>query len=40
MLAKKQGHCQIFEKSYVHSRGHSFDPKFMEFGQNVNPYKI
>ena len=27
---------QILEKPCVHSRGHSFDPKFMKLCQNVN----
>ena len=31
---------QIIERPSVHSRGHSFDPKFMKLCQNVNPYKI
>ena len=47
-LSSKLGHVgsktrslgQILEKPFVHSRGHSFDPKFMKFCQNENPYKI
>ena len=31
---------QILEKSWVHSRGDSFDPKFMELYQNVNHHNI
>ena len=31
---------QISEKPSVHSRGHSFKPKFMKLCQNVNSYKI
>ena len=31
---------QIFEKSCEHSRGHSFDPKFMKLCQNVNYHNI
>ena len=31
---------QIIETNCVHSRGHSFDPKFMKFGQNVNPNNV
>ena len=30
----------ILEKLLVHSRGHSFDAKFMKRCQNVNPYEI
>ena len=30
---------QILEKPCVLSRGHSFDPKFMELCQKVNPHK-
>ena len=26
---------QILENPFVHSRGHSFDPKFMKLSQNV-----
>ena len=40
----KLGHAgllgQILEKPRVHSKGHSFDPKFMKLCQNVNAYKI
>ena len=31
---------QILEKHCVHSRGHSFDPKFMKLYQNVNDHDI
>ena len=31
---------QILEKPFVHSRGHSFDLKFMKLYQNVNDYNI
>ena len=31
---------QILEKPFVHSRGHSFDSKFMKLYQNANDYKI
>ena len=31
---------QILEIPSVHSRGHSFDPKFMTLCQNVNHYNI
>ena len=31
---------QILEKPCVHSRGHSFDPKFMKVCQNVNHHNI
>ena len=31
---------QILEKPCVHSKRHSFDPKFMNFYQNVNHYYI
>ena len=31
---------QILEKPCVHSRGHSFDPKYMKLYQNVNDYNI
>ena len=31
---------QILEKPCVHSRGHSFDRKFMKLCQNVNHYNI
>ena len=31
---------QIFEKPCVHSRGHSFDSKFMKLFKNVNDYNI
>ena len=31
---------QIVEKPCLHSRGHSFDLKFMKVCQNVNSYKI
>ena len=30
----------IIEKQGFHSRGHSFDPKFMKLRQNVNPHNI
>ena len=44
----KQGHVgsetrslgQILEKPCVHSKRHSFDPKFMNFYQNVNHHYI
>ena len=31
---------QIIEKPCVHSRGHSFDHKFMKLCQNVNHHNI
>ena len=31
---------QILEKPSVHSRGHSFNPKFMKLCQNVNHNNI
>ena len=31
---------QILEKPCVHSRGHSFDSKFMKLYQNVNDHNI
>ena len=31
---------QILEKPCVHSRGHSFDHKFMKLFQNVNHHNI
>ena len=31
---------QILEKHYVHSRGHSFNPKFMNRCQIVNHHHI
>ena len=31
---------QILEKSCVHSRGHSFDSKFMKLYQNANGHNI
>ena len=31
---------QILEKPCVHSRGHIFDPKFMQLCQNVNHHNI
>ena len=31
---------QILEKPCVHSRGHSFDHKFMKICQNVNHHKV
>ena len=31
---------QILEKPCVHSRGHSFDPKFMKLCQNVNHQNV
>ena len=31
---------QILEKPCVHSRGHSFDHKFMKVCQNVNHHNI
>ena len=31
---------QILEIPSVHSRGHSFDPKFMKLCQNVNHYNV
>ena len=31
---------QILEKPCVHSRGHSFNSKFMKHYQNVNDYNI
>ena len=31
---------QILEKPCVHSRGHSFDPKFMKLDQNANDHYI
>ena len=31
---------QILEKPCVHSRGQSFDSKFMELYQNANDHKI
>ena len=31
---------QILEKPCVHSRGHSFDSKFMKFYQNVKDHNI
>ena len=31
---------QILEKHCVHSRGHSFNPKFMKVCQNVNHHHI
>ena len=37
-LCKKLG--QITEKACVDSRGHSFHPIFMKFGQNVNLNEI
>ena len=37
-LGQKLG--QIIEKPCVHSRGHSFHPIFMKFGQNVYLDKI
>ena len=34
--SKSRSLCQILEKPCVHSRVHSFDPKFL----NVNPHEI
>ena len=31
---------QILEKPCVHSRGHSFDSKFMKLNQNANDHNI
>ena len=31
---------QILEKPYVHSRGHSFDSKFMKLYQNAYDHNI
>ena len=31
---------EIVEKPYVHSRGHSFNPKFMKLCQNINHHNI
>ena len=31
---------EIVEKPCVHSRGHSFNPKFMKLCQNVNHHNI
>ena len=31
---------QILEKPCVHSRGHSFDSKFMKLCQNVNHHNV
>ena len=31
---------QILEKPCVHSRGHSFDSKFMKLNQNVNDHNV
>ena len=33
--SKTRSVVQIEEKSYFHSRGHTFDPVSMKFGQNV-----
>ena len=31
---------QILEKPCVHSRGHSFDSKFMKLNQNANDHNV
>ena len=31
---------QILEKTCIHSRGHSFDSKFMKLYQNANDHNI
>ena len=36
--SRSQG--QILEKTCVHSRGHSFDSKFMRLYQNANDHNI
>ena len=38
MLGQKLGNQ--FKPYYAHTRGHSFDPKFMKLFRNVNPYEI
>ena len=38
MLGQNLGH--ILEKLCVHSRGHSFDLKFMKLYQNANDHNI
>ena len=40
VASKIRSLVQIKERPCVYSRGHSYDPKFMEHCQNVNPYKI
>ena len=37
--SKSRALGQILEKPCVHSRGHSFDHKFMKLCQNVNHHK-
>ena len=36
-VSKLRSLGQIIEKSCVHSRGHSFDPKLLKLCQNVMP---
>ena len=38
--SKTRSLCQILEKPCVHSRGHSFDSKFMNLYQNANDHNI
>ena len=38
-MSKSRSLGEIIEKLGVHSRGHSFNPKFMKLCQNVNPNK-
>ena len=38
--SKAKSLAQIIEKPCVHSRGHSFESKFVKLCQNVNPNKI
>ena len=39
VASKSRSQGQMTEKLCVHSRGHSFEPKFMKLCQNVNSYK-
>ena len=38
--SKTRSQGQILEKPCVHSRGHSFDLKFMKLYQNANDHNI
>ena len=40
MGSKTRSVGQIIENACVHSRGLSFDPKFMKLCQDVNPHNI
>ena len=40
VVAKTRSLGKIFGKSCVHSRGYSFDPKFIKLCPNVNSYNI